>query len=72
MAMDKAEVRLRLVEALTRSDGSMARTDTMRFTQAVAQIENFVLQGSEPKEEPVAEKPKRSSKADKPVSDFMD
>lgn len=75
--LDGVEIRLRIVEALTRTDGSLARNQPTLFTQRVAEIERFVLQGDEPKAETPPAKPekakpaKRPAEADKSAS-FMD
>jgi len=69
------EIRLRLVEALTRTDGSMARNDPKRFLGVVAEIEKYVKNKNEaeaaapaPQEETPAKRGR--SKADTAV-DFM-
>lgn len=76
--MESAEIRLRIVEALTRNDASHARNDTIRFTEAVAKIETYVVNGNSATE-PVAaakdEKPKpprRAIAADKADPDFLE
>lgn len=57
--MQSDEIRLRIVEALCRSDGTMAKNYTEGFLQRVAEIERFVV-GSQPT---TAEaKPERKSK----------
>ena len=75
--LDGAEIRLRIVEALTRTDGTMARADPTLFTQRVAEIEKFVLQGSEPKAETPPAKPEKAEPAKRPAkteksTSFMD
>jgi hypothetical protein len=76
--VDSAELRLRLVEALTRTDGSMARNNTSGFTQVIAQIETFVLQdtsATEPAAAAETDKPKsprQSKKTDKDAPDFLE
>ena len=71
------EIRLRIVEALTRTDGTLARNDPKLFSQRVAEIERFVLQGNEPKADAPPAKPekaksaKRTAETEKSAS-FMD
>lgn len=69
------EIRLRLVEALTRTDGSMARNNPQQFVGVVAEIEKYVKKENDaqaaapaPQEETPAKRGR--SKADTAV-DFM-
>lgn len=63
------EVRLRLVEALTRSDGSLARNQPDQFVQSVAKIETYVVNGnSTEKPEPPAEAPPAPKRKGKGVT----
>ncbi|MFO0519303.1 MAG: hypothetical protein ACK515_02620 [bacterium] len=57
--MDSAEIRLRIVEALCRTDGSLAKNQPAVFLERVAEIERFVV-GSQQVTEPA--KPDRKSK----------
>lgn len=77
------EVRMRVVEALTRTDGTKARNEPDAFLTSVAKITTFVLVGQQtekPEPEPEAPPaPKRKGKgatADKPATeagnDFME
>ncbi|NBN64132.1 hypothetical protein [Pannonibacter tanglangensis] len=44
--VDRAETRLRLVEALTRTDGRMARENPEQLVAAARVLESYVFDGS--------------------------
>lgn len=46
-----SETRLRLIEALTRTDGAMARNNPDEFIKAVETLHEYVIKGRQPKAE---------------------
>lgn len=63
--MDSAEIRLRIVEALCRTDGSLAKNQPAVFLERVAEIERFVV-GSPQLTAPAKPDRKPKDKKDEP------
>lgn len=63
--MDTREIRLRVVEALTRSDGAVAVDTPNKFLKCVAEIETYVVEGlsTDPQPAPTKRKPRQTDKA---------
>lgn len=50
--MEEREIRLRIVEALTHTDGSLARNHPEALIEQVDVLYNYVINGCQPKAKP--------------------